>query len=109
MKRAGFVIEDLIDRDDEIGSAPGLSDDAQDVPILINGWHKHNATSGRQTENSNQFFSVFISVHTNAPTFYRMKPLNTIRLMSQSGAGTVLPKNYFQIGESNALYQTACH
>ncbi len=44
MKRAGFVIEDLIDRDDEIGSAPGLSDDAQDVPILINGWHKHNAT-----------------------------------------------------------------
>lgn len=42
LKRLGVAPETLIDRDDEIANAPGLTGDDGSTGILVNGWFKTN-------------------------------------------------------------------
>jgi len=70
MKRAGFEIQQRFDRDTEMESGGRTTD--KNVPILINGWHKH----GDEEWPPNEIFDpVFLGFH--------IRPHQCARLLSQ--------------------------
>jgi len=68
LRRVGLVPECLIDRDDEIATAPGLAGDGQRLGILLNGWFK---TNPKEWPPHPRLSPVYIGFHTRlfqAPT-----------------------------------------
>jgi hypothetical protein len=97
LKRIGIVPDVLLDRDDEIASAPALSALAKPVGALINGWYKTNPAEWPPHPDLDPIYLGFHMRLFQSPTLVSPAAMRsrTTRSTNRSAAATPIPRRRF--------------